>query len=87
MSSSQCNKGLVCSKIGYFTGVCLFDKGGICTNDNDCANLLHCQFDGTCGCDFLGSSLAAINGMSYIWEKNFLIIFKKDLHNAQSNMY
>ena len=60
-STNQCNTGLVCSNLGYYTGVCLYDIGGKCANDYDCANLLHCQFNSTCGCDVINSSLSAIN--------------------------
>jgi len=58
-STSQCNAGLVCSKLGSNTGYCLYDKGGKCSNNNDCANLLFCQVDGTCGCTVINSSISA----------------------------
>ena len=52
----------MCSSIGYLTGYCLYDKGGICSNDYDCANLLHCQLNSTCGCGFINSSQSALDG-------------------------
>ena len=63
LSTSQCNTGLLCSSIGYYTGYCLYDIGGKCSNDYDCANLLHCQLNGTCGCGVINSSFSALNRM------------------------
>ena len=62
MSTSQCNTGLVCSTIGNNIGYCLYDIGVKCANDNDCANLLHCQLDSTCGCNVINSTHMALNG-------------------------
>jgi len=49
-TTSQCNSGLICSNLGSNTGSCLRDQGGLCVNDNNCANYLHCQLNGKCGC-------------------------------------
>ncbi len=47
---ADCKNGLICSTLGTYTGVCLYDKDMACSTTNDCANLLTCQHDGKCGC-------------------------------------
>jgi hypothetical protein len=48
-NTNQCQSGLVCSSIGAIQNVCLFDQGGKCASNNDCANTLYCN-NGLCGC-------------------------------------
>ena len=60
-SVRQCGSGLVCSKLGYYTGVCLKAKGEKCATNFDCTNLLTCQIDGKCGCETLKSISSAFN--------------------------
>ncbi len=47
--------------MGYHQNVCLHDQGGKCSNENDCANFLICNSNGTCGCD-VSISLLDIQG-------------------------
>ena len=34
---------------------------GECANNTDCANHLHCQLGGTCGCDVISSLESALD--------------------------
>ena len=40
---------LVCSSVGALQNLCLYDQGGQCATNNDCANTLTCN-KGYCGC-------------------------------------